>query len=147
MFTLKPSEDEIQKVWNVLSGYVYPKHINSMGLAFLALRETGEIPERKARLCIVELRKRGNLIIAKKGYSLAGNEAEPVNHFINGLYSRASKLRQEADGLYALARQKYGDKALEIEQNPGQPGLNITPIPEYTEPAQTKSYDSLGNVV
>ena len=126
MFDLKVTDDEIQRTLymlemmksipiqlNILTRGVYWKH--------------DDISKRKVRLCIAELRKRGYLIIAKRGYSMAGDDPEPAIHFINGLYSRAYKLTREADIMFHELKKKYGDAVSEkVKVNPDQPMLDIT---------------------
>jgi len=121
----KVEEVDVKTTLNVISKFIYPLSINRKFLSHCIFESDSDIADRKVRLCIAELRKRGYFIIAKNGYSRAGNEAEPAIRFIQQLYSRAAKLRAEADILYGLAKAKYGDKALQIEQNPQQPGLDI----------------------
>jgi hypothetical protein len=113
---------------------------------------------RKVRLCIVELRKRGYLIIAKRGYSMAGDDPAEVIHFINGLYSRAYKLTCEADIMFHAMKMKYGDAVSEkVQQLPGQPVIAFPPIKEsdkfhtkvysQSEPPFRKSIDARGNEI
>ena len=129
-FNLKVTEDEIQEVLEVLKEYVYPLSITSGMIADKLFRADTyvcwDIQTRKVRLCIAELRKRGYLIIAKRGYSMAGDDPEPVIHFINGMYSRAHSLTTDADIMYHGLKQKYGDAvSAKVEQLPGQPMLNL----------------------
>ena len=127
MFTLTVTEKEIQDTLETLNRYVYPVSINLYGVAWNVFKnsfEIGEIEKRKVRLCIAELQNRGHLIIAKRGYSMAGDDPEPVIHYLNGLYSRKDKLTKKADCLYHQVKQKYGDAvALKVEQLPGQPAI------------------------
>ena len=159
MFTLKVTEDEIKKVLDVIELTEYPNKIALENIAFYIFGDrgsyTGEIEMRKVRLCIVELRKRGYLIIAKRGYSMAGDDPEPVIHFINGMYSRAHSLTTDADIMYHGLKHKYGDAvSAKVEQLPKQPMLDVldTPIhnPAYRmigEPPFRKSIDARGNEI
>ena len=125
MFSLTVSNDNIQDTLELLK-YMFPEKISLPGISFYVYQKTDEISLRKTRLCITSLRKKGYLIIANNGYVLAGDDPEPVIHFINGLYSRAYKLTHEADEMYHLTKQKYGDSVAEkVEMIPGQPGLNM----------------------
>lgn len=133
MFSLKVTEVEIQRTLNVLANNVYPKRILLVTIAKEVFYPTAlfsctisDIEKRKIRLCITEIRKRGVLVIAKNGYSLAGDDPEQVIHFINGLYSRANKLTQEADIMFHGLKQKYGDSVSEkIQAMPGQPAIDF----------------------
>ena len=58
-----------------------------------------------------------------------GDDPEPAIHFVNGLYSRAHKLTQEADIMYGLIKQKYGDAvSAKVEQLPKQPAFILEPL-------------------
>jgi hypothetical protein len=139
MFTLKVTEDEIQKTLEVMKQNVYPNSASLLELAFwvfdyamtydieTGMKDITEIDLRKVRLCIAELRKRGVLIIAKRGYSIAGDDPEPAIHFLNGLYSRAHNLTKEADIMYHGIKQKYGDEvAKRVVVPDGQPFLGAS---------------------
>lgn len=147
-FSLTVNEDEIQSVLRVIQEYVYPEQIALGNIGWYVFGEfcsyTGEIEMRKVRLCIQELRKRGYLIIAKRGYSIAGDDSAEAIHFVNGLYSRAHKLTQEADNMFRLIKQKYGDEvSAKVEMVPGQPGLEGIGIiygRKEVEPPYHKSY-------
>ena len=136
MFKLTVTEDEIQATLKQLEKIIYPDSVSLMFIAFfvfdyadtaddnLGIDEVTEIDMRKIRLCINELRSRGYLIIAKRGYSFAGVDPEPAIHFLNGLYSRAYELTKEADIMYRGIKQKYGDEvAAKVQQMPEQPAL------------------------
>jgi hypothetical protein len=155
MFNLKVTEDEIQSTLKGLSNcytsgklpaitkYIYGSSIS--------------IEMRKVRLCIQELRKRGCLIIAtNKGYVISGDDPEPAIHFVNGLYSRAHKLTAEADIMYGLIKQKYGDEvAMKVEQLPKQPMIDfdisqcktITREEMFGEPPFEKAYNAKGEQI
>lgn len=127
MFSLTVTEQEIKDTVYQLTNVVYPKSVTRQELSQIVFGDNSDIHQRKIRLCITELRKRGYFIIAKHGYSFAGNEAEPAIHFVNSLYSRANKLKAEADLLYGLAKAKYGDKECEkVEPSPSQAWLGIS---------------------
>lgn len=127
MFSLTVTEQEIHYTLYNLEDVTYPKSVTRQELSRIVFGNTSDIHQRKIRLCITELRKRGYFIIAKRGYSFAGNEAEPSIHFINSLYSRANKLKAEADLLYGLAKEKYGDKeCAKVEPSPSQAWLGIS---------------------
>jgi hypothetical protein len=165
MFSLKVSEKEIQDVLGLLQTHIHPNFIVRDGFRFiLALSEYGwdfrkSMSERKVRLCIAELRKRGYPVIScKKGYAIMGDDPEPAIHFVNGLYSRAHKLTQEADIMYGLIKQKYGDAvSAKVEQLPKQPVIAFPPIKEsdkfhtkvysQSEPPYRKSIDARGNEI
>ena len=131
MFTLKVTDDEIQKVLKCLKANVYPSSIGLWDIAWNVFykvdsRVVGSIELRKVRLCIKALRKQGYLIIAKRGYSMDGDDPEPTIHFINGMYSRAYSLTVDADIMFHELKKKYGDAVSEkVEMIPGQPGLNM----------------------
>ena len=156
MFSLTVTEDEIQEVLEVLKEYVYPLSITSGMIADKLFRADTyvcwDIQTRKVRLCIAELRKRGYLIIAKRGYSLAGDDPEQVIHFINGMYSRAHSLTTDADIMYREAKKKYGDNIREkITVLPGQPVLGMVfhdaKLSAIVEPPFRKSIDARGNEI
>lgn len=161
-FNLTVTEDEIQEVLEVLKEYVYPLSITSGMIADKLFRADTyvcwDIQTRKVRLCIAELRKRGYLIIAKRGYSLAGDDPTEVIHFINGMYSRAHSLTTDADIMYHGLKQKYGDAvSAKVEQLPKQPVIAFPPIKEsdkfhtkvysQSEPPFRKSIDARGNEI
>jgi hypothetical protein len=165
-FNLTVTEEEIKETLNQLNKNIYPNSASLDELTFyvfnyadtvddnLGIVDITDIDRRKVRLCIAELRKRGFLIIAKRGYSLAGDDPEQVIHFINGLYSRANKLTKEADVMFHEFKKKYGDKAsAKIEAHPGQTWLDVTgiepqPIKVYIpEPPFRKSIDARGNEI
>ena len=141
MFSLKVTESEIQAVHDVIKKYVYPEAASLKELSFLSFHtSTNEIAKRKVRLCIQELRKRGVLIIAKRGYSLAGDDPEAAIHFVNGLYSRAHNLTKEADIMYGLIMKQYGiNAAMTVKMKPDQPAFE-----GFIEPAFQKEYDADG---
>ena len=127
MFTLTVTEKEIQDTLAVLEQYIYPSSIKLWNISALIYGNgISPIAKRKVRLSIEALRKQGYLIIAKRGYSMAGDDPTEVIHFINGLYSRANKLTTEADIMFHGLKQKYGDAvALKVEQLPGQPAIQF----------------------
>jgi hypothetical protein len=128
MFSLTVSNDNIQDTLELLK-YMFPEKISLPGISFYVYQKTDEISLRKTRLCITSLRKKGYLIIANNGYVLAGDDPEPVIHFINGMYSRAHSLTTDADIMYHGLKQKYGDAVSEkVQQMPGQPMLQIEPL-------------------
>lgn len=148
MFNLTVTEDEIHAVHDVIKKYVYPEHISSIYIAWKVFHQESfegapsEITLRKVRLCIIELRKRGVLIIAKRGYSLAGDDPEAAIHFVNGLYSRAHNLTKEADIMYGLIMKKYGiNAAMTVKMKPDQPAFE-----GFIEPAFQKEYDADGTL-
>lgn len=157
MFKLTVSEDEIQATLKVIEKYVYPEHISSIYIAWKAFQQESfevapnEITLRKVRLCIKELRSRGYLIIAKRGYSMAGNDPEQAIHFLNGLYSRAYELTKEADIMFHEIKRKYGDEvAAKVQVMPGQPTIDFVPVTThnepFAEPVFQKSYDAQGRI-
>lgn len=159
MFKLTVTKDEIQATLKVIEAYEYPEQITLGNIAWhvfmIRLNKsssyTSKIELRKVRLCIKELRSRGYLIIAKRGYSMAGDDPEPAIHFLNGLYSRAYELTKEADIMYHGMKHKYGDEVSEkIEMVPGQPGLNMHTydLPDkQSEPIYQKFYNAKGEQV
>lgn len=155
MFSLTVTEDEIQATLTAINEFTYPSQVKLNVLSWYVYFSTTETDLRKVRLCIAELRKRGYLIIAKRGYSIAGDDPEQAIHFINGLYSRANKLTKEADIMFHGLKVKYGDSISEkVKVNPDQPALGVfeTPIsnPAYRmidEPPYRKSIDARGNEI
>jgi hypothetical protein len=164
-FNLTVTEKEIQDVLDILRVFVYPEQVRLRDLTFEIYQYMGETEKRKVRLCIAELRKRGYLIIAKRGYSIAGDDPEQVIHFINGLYSRANKLTSEADIMFHEFKKKYGGKqSKKICQLPEQPAfkeIEFSPLSDetkelirstnelhlITEPPYCKSIDERGNEI
>ena len=146
MFNLKVTEDEIQDVLDCLTNCYTSGRLDP--ITRYVFGGVNDIDRRKVRLCIKELRKRGYLIIAKRGYSMAGEDPEPVIHFINGMYSRAHSLTTDADIMYHGLKQKYGDAVSEkVQQMPGQPMLDIVSSEYkikvcYPEPPFRKSIDA-----
>jgi hypothetical protein len=127
MLKMKITEKEIQDVLDLMP--VYPEYVERHELAnlyYLWRDNSRTIVDRKVRLCIAELRRRGHPIIAlKKGYCIMGDDPEPAIHYLNTIYSRAHKLTQQADILYGLIKGKYGDEvALRVDQLPQQPALD-----------------------
>jgi hypothetical protein len=122
---MKVTEKEIQEVSFLIP--VYPEFIVRRAFWHRLLWDDNskDIFDRKVRLCIAELRRRGYPIIAlKKGYAMIGDDPEPAIHYLNTIYSRAHKLTQQADIMYGLIKQKYGaEVALRVEQLPQQPAL------------------------
>ena len=126
MFTLGVSPREIQDTLFQLKDVIYPRSIKLAELTRIIFGTSTDIQRRKVRLAIKILRKQGHLIIANNGYSMAGDDPEPVIHFINGMCSRAHSLTTDADIMYRGLKQKYGDSVAEkVEMIPGQPGLNM----------------------
>jgi len=124
MFSLTVTDLEINDVLSELTGIEYPNSIKLEELTRIIFGTSTDIQRRKVRLAIAELRKRGYLIIAKRGYSMAGDNPEQVIHFINGLYSRAHKLTDEADTMFHELKRKYGDEvSAKVKVNPDQPML------------------------
>ena len=165
MFSLGVSPQEIQDTLFQLKDVIYPNSIKLQELTSIIFGTSSDIQQRKVRLAIAELRKQGYLVIAKNGYSLAGDDPEVVIHFVNGLYSRAHKLTQEADIMYHEFKKKYGDEAAKkICQLLGQPMLEklepyLNPIFQsddaaniekhgqtYSEPIFRKTYDRDGTL-
>jgi hypothetical protein len=159
MFSLGVSPREIQDVLSVLSGAVYPKRYSLRSMTEYIFGNVDPIKMRKVRLAIKILRKHGHLIIANNGYSMAGDDPEPVIHFINGMYSRAHSLTTDADIMYHGLKQKYGDAvSAKVEQLPGQPMLpekqlivkcinDIKSREQIVEPPFRKSIDERGNEI
>ncbi len=154
-FNLTPNKQEIDDTLFQLKDVIYPNSIKLAELTRIVFGTSTDIQQRKVRLCIAELRKRGYLIIAKRGYSMAGDDPTEVIHFINGMYSRAHSLTTDADIMYHGLKQKYGDAvSAKVEQLPKQPMLDVldTPIhnPAYRligEPPFRKSIDARGNEI
>jgi len=150
MFNLKVNEDEIRRCLKIIQVSTYPQQIELRDIAWKMFQYMGSTEKRKVRLCIKELRKRGYLIIAKRGYSMAGDDPEPVIHFINGMYSRAHSLTTDADIMYHGLKQKYGDAvSAKVEQLPKQPMIGFTDyrLEKVGEPAFRKSIDARGNEI
>jgi hypothetical protein len=159
MFSLKVNEDEIRRCLKIIQVSTYPQQIELRDIAWKMFQYMGSTEKRKVRLCIKELRKRGYLIIARNGYSFAGDDPEPVIHFINGMYSRAHSLTTDADIMYHGLKQKYGDAvSAKVEQLPGQPMLpekqlivkcinDIKSREQVVEPPFRKSIDARGNEI
>jgi hypothetical protein len=150
MFSLTVTDLEINDVLSELTGIEYPNSIKLQELTRIIFGTSTDIQQRKVRLCIAELRKRGHLIIAKRGYSLAGDDPEQVIHFINGLYSRANKLTKEADIMFHEFKQKYGDElSKKICQFPEQPMIGFTDyrLEKVGEPAFHKAYNAKGEQI
>jgi len=141
-------------VLSELTGIEYPNSIKLAELTRIIYGTSTDIQRRKVRLCIKALRKRGYLIIAKRGYSMAGDDPTEVIHFINGMYSRAHSLTTDTDIMYHGLKQKYGDAVSEkVQQMPGQPMMtfkDVTSIEKhgqaYSEPAFRKSYSPDGTL-
>jgi hypothetical protein len=149
-FNLTVTEEEIKEVLLNLSVNIYPESIYLGALTYIMYGDILPIHERKVRLCIKELRKRGYLIIAKRGYSMAGDDPTEVIHFINGMYSRAHSLTTDADIMYHGLKQKYGDAvSAKVEQLPKQPMIGFTDyrLEKVGEPAFRKSIDARGNEI
>ena len=159
MFSLTVTDLEINDVLSELTGIEYPNSIKLQELTRIIFGTSTDIQRRKVRLCIKELRKRGYLIIAKRGYSMAGDDPEPVIHFINGMYSRAHSLTTDADIMYHGLKQIYGDAvSAKVEQLPKQPMLpekqlivkcinDIKSREQIVEPPFRKSIDARGNEI
>ena len=165
MFSLGVSPREIQDVLFQLKDVIYPKSIKLAELTRIIFGTSTDIQQRKARLAIKLLRKQGYLIIAKRGYSMAGDDPTEAIHFINGMYSRAHSLTTDADIMYHGLKQKYGDAvSAKVEQIPGQSNfkeIEFTPLSEETkelikftnelhriiEPPYRKSIDARGNEI
>jgi hypothetical protein len=126
MLKMKITEREIQDVLRVMP--VHPEFIERRNIWYRLMwkDDSKDIFDRRVRLCIAELRRRGHPIIAlKKGYCIMGDDPEPAIHYLNTIYSRAHKLTQQADILYGLIKGKYGDEvALRVDQLPQQPALD-----------------------
>lgn len=149
MFSLTVEKWEVNDTLRELNNYCYPNSIKLAELTRIIYGTSTDIQQRKVRLSIETLRKQGYLIIAKRGYSMAGEDPEQAIHFVNGLYSRAHKLTQEADIMYHAFKQKYGDELLgKIEQLPKQPMIGFTDyrLEKIGEPAFQKSYDADGTL-
>jgi len=154
MFSLKPSPEEINDVFYNLQLVVHPNTIKLVELTRIIFGTATDIQQRKVRLAIAHLRKLGFLIIGERGYYMAGDDPEPVIHFINGMYSRAHSLTTDTDIMYHGLKQKYGDAVSEkVQQMPGQPMMtfkDVTSIEKhgqaYSEPAFRKSYSPDGTL-
>ena len=152
MFSLTVTDLEINDVLSELTGIEYPNSIKLQELTRIIFGTSTDIQRRKVRLAIKELRKRGYLIIAKRGYSMAGDDPTEVIHFINGMYSRAHSLTTDADIMYREAKKKYGDNIREkITVLPGQPVLGMVfhdaKLSAIGEPPFRKSIDARGNEI
>lgn len=153
---IKVSPQETKDVLFQLKDAIYPNSIKLAELTRIVYGTSTDIQQRKVRLAIAELRKRGYPIIAKRGYSMMGDDPEPAIHFVNGLYSRAHKLTAEADIMYGLIKQKYGDAVSEkVHPIPGQPMIDdfdvsqcktITREELFGEPAYQKFYSKDGTL-
>lgn len=152
MFSLGVSPREIQDTLFVLKYMIYPDSIKLAELTRMVFGTSTDIQRRKVRLAIKLLRKQGYLIIARNGYSFAGDDPEPVIHFINGMYSRAHSLTTDADIMFREAKKKYGDNIREkITVLPGQPVLGMVfhdaKLSAIVEPPFRKSIDARGNEI
>ena len=157
MFSLGVSPREIQDTLFQLKDVIYPQSIKLVELTRIIFGTSTDIQQRKVRMAIKWLRKQGYLIIARNGYSMAGDDPEPVIHFINGMYSRAHSLTTDADIMYRGLKQKYGDAvSAKIQQMPGQPMLfrDVTQADIEAqldringEPPFRKSIDARGNEI
>jgi hypothetical protein len=145
-FTLKPTQEDIDKVLAMLQSADSP-----LDRDYISIKVYGgmhSIDDRKTRLCIAALQEKGYLVYSDNGYLLAGDDPEPVIHYLNGLYSRAHKLTAKADTLYYEIKRKYGDEvAKRVEQLPKQPMIGFTDyrLEKVGEPSFHKSYDTKGN--
>lgn len=165
MFSLKVTDVDVTKVFNVVSAYIMPNHISLHELADICFHSVGDIAQRKVRLCIVELRNRGYLIIGKRGYSMAGDDPAPVIEFVNKMYSRANNITKSTDIMFHGLKQKYGDSVSEkVHAMPGQPMLHNTEykplfsascgsvetqpnLNKISEPPFRKSYNAKGEQI
>jgi hypothetical protein len=150
MFSLTVTDLEINDVLSELTGIEYPNSIKLAELTRIIFGTSTDIQQRKVRLAIKLLRKQGYLIIAKRGYSMAGDDPTEVIHFINGMYSRAHSLTTDADIMYRGLKQKYGDAvSAKVEQLPKQPMIGFTDyrLEKVGEPAFRKSIDARGNEI
>ena len=147
MFSLTVTDLEINDVLSELTGIEYPNSIKLQELTRIIFGTSTDIQRRKVRLSIKLLRKQGWLIIARNGYSFAGDDPEPVIHFINGMYSRAHSLTTDADIMYHGLKQKYGDAvSAKVEQLPKQPMIVYAEAGVNSHPF-LKSIDARGNEI
>ncbi|MFA5208319.1 MAG: hypothetical protein WC428_06780 [Candidatus Paceibacterota bacterium] len=155
MFNLTVDQQDVDRLLGMFQEAESPYDLDYM--AAVIYDKIDSITTRKVRLCITALQERGFIVYSNDhGYLLAGDDPEPVIHYLNGLYSRAHKLTAKADTLYRELKRKYGDEvAKRVEQLPGQPALGgyfdtskmPVAIVGYCEPPFHKSYDAKGNEI
>jgi len=150
-FSKQPTETQIGLTLWVLQNFETPVHRDT--LCVYVCGSIDPISDRLVRLCITALQEKGYLIFASNGYMLAGDDPEPVIHYLNGLYSRRYKLGLKADNMFHELKRKYGDEvAKRVEQLPQQsffsnPFCYPVASGNNIEPPFHKSYDTKGNEI
>ena len=145
-FEIKLTDDELQLVWFAIGTFKFPDVIKKQAVSHYAFGNKSDWNIRKVREAVSRLQTNGYSIIAHNGgYSVFGDDPQPVIEYLNREYHRVYEARKKNDQVYAAFKYKYGDTS-KIEMIPGQPGLNLR-VYDFQDPPFRKSIDARGNEI
>jgi len=159
-FEIKLSDNELKNVELEISLYKFPGVINKQDVAIDIFGSCSDWNIRKVREAVSRLQEKGYPIIAHHGgYSVFGDDPQPVIEYLNREYHRVYEATKKNDQIFHALKQKYGDAvAKKVEQLPGESWLDITDdcliqkgskiemrLP--AEPPFRKSIDARGNEI
>jgi hypothetical protein len=124
-FEIKLTDDELDSVLFGIQGFVFPDKISKESMAFFVFTEMTSWNIRKVREAVSRLQAKGLPIIAHHGgYSVFGDDPQPVIEYLNREYHRVYEETKKNDQIFHALKQKYGDAVSEkVQQIPGQPTL------------------------
>ena len=143
-FEIKLTDDEIDMVWGCIQRYDFPELIYKDIIAITEFGAPSEWNIRKVREAVSRLQELGKPIIAHHGgYSVFGDDPQPVIEYLNREYHRVYEATKKNDQVFAAAKRKYGNGvSAKVKVNPDQPILE----PMFGEPAFQKTYDGDGTL-
>jgi hypothetical protein len=159
-FEIGLSQTELLTIAGAISICDFPYIANKNTLASLTFGTSSSWNIRKVREAVSHLQAKGLPIIAHHGgYSVFGDDPQPVIEYLNREYHRVFEATKKNDQIFRALKQKYGDAVSEkVQQMPGQPVIAFPPIEENNrfhskvyslnaEPPFRKSIDARGNEI
>ena len=127
-FEIKLTDDEIDRVWGCILRYEFPKLACKNIIAITEFGSMSAWNIRKVREAVSRLQELGKPIIAHHGgYSVFGDDPQPVIEYLNREYHRVYEATKKNDQVFAALKRKYGDEvSAKVKVNPDQPALPVT---------------------
>jgi len=125
-FEIKLTEWELDQVRVYIEARVFPKTISKTMITRCVFEHITDWNIRKVREAVSRLQAKGYQIIAHHGgYSVFGDDPQPVIEYLNREYKRIPNIMKKNDQIFHALKQKYGDAVgAKVEQMPGQPMLD-----------------------
>jgi hypothetical protein len=124
-FEIKLTDDELDRIYKLINSKIFPMTINKRRIAYFVFDVGSEWNIRKVREAVSRLQELGKPIIAHHGgYSVFGDDPQPVIEYLNREYHRVHEAQKKNDQVYAAFKRRYGSELGEkVKVNPDQPEL------------------------